>query len=101
MIGDSFSCVEAGSPTDRAGRTELRRIGDTEYCVTEVIEGAAGSIYTQYAYMMERGGEIIILTFSLQFVQCANYGEPEKTACEQEREAFDPDQLIRQITFLN
>lgn len=90
----TFSCTEAGSQTGRAGETKKIIIHTHTYCVTTSTEGAAGSIYTQYAYARAKGDKTQILTFSLRFVQCGNYPEEEKTACESERSTFSIDTLI-------
>jgi len=89
IVGASFSCTEGGQAGDRAGVTRLRTIDGHAYCVTEVTEGAAGSVYTQYAYAAERDGKTVIMTFSLRAEQCGNYDEPKKTECETERANFD------------
>lgn len=94
LIEGPFECTEAGEETARAGRTELETIGGRRYCVTRVTEGAAGSIYTSYAYAFETDGDVAILTFSARAVQCGNYDEPQKTECEAERAAFDPGAMI-------
>lgn len=92
-----FACTEGGSQTARAGVTSRRVIEGRVYCVTAVSEGAAGSIYTMYAYAFEKGGKVLILTFSLRAVQCANYDEPERQACETERASFDEGPVIDRI----
>lgn len=94
---EGYECTEAGSTTDRAGRTETRTINGREYCVTEVEEGAAGSVYTQYAYMTTSGEETFTLTFSTRSVQCGNYDEIERLACERERAGFSLDTLVEQM----
>lgn len=91
----SYSCLEAGSETERAGRTEERVLDGSRYCVTTIAEGAAGSVYRQYVYAFAENDRTAYLTFSLRFPQCGNYGEPEKSLCEEEQAAFDPDTLIR------
>jgi hypothetical protein len=96
IINEAFSCTEAGNSTERAGATEMRTINGRNYCVTEVVQGAAGSIYTQYAYAYEKDGKTNILTFSLRFSQCGNYDEPSKSECENERQTFNPDDLLDQ-----
>lgn len=90
-----FTCNEVGTPEERAGKTERRSIDGREYCITEVVEGAAGSVYTQYAFST-RGGDntLEIATFSIQEVQCGNYSEPEMTECEREQDAFNIDEVI-------
>lgn len=97
MLGDSFSCTEAGSEIARAGRTEMHTMNGHSYCVTKQSEGAAGSIYTQYAYAFPDGNGTAILTFTLRAVQCANYDDPKKTECENERAAFNPDGTLDRI----
>lgn len=94
VIEGPFECTEAGEETSRAGRTELETIGGRRYCVTRVAEGAAGSIYTSYAYAFEMGGDVAILTFSARAVQCGNYDEPQRSACDAERAAFDPGAVV-------
>lgn len=92
-----FECTEAGNEIERAGRTELRRVDDRAYCVTKLAEGAAGSVYTQYAYAFEKAGKVSIFTFSTRAVQCANYDDPQKSMCEGERETFDIDGVIDRV----
>lgn len=93
-LNQVFSCTEGGSEIAVAGQTAKQTINGTEYCVTKESEGAAGSIYTMYAYAFGRNGKTDILTFSLRFVQCANYDEPKKTECERERSSFSIDDTV-------
>jgi tryptophan-rich sensory protein len=97
VLAKSFTCTTAGSEIERAGRTEQATINGRAYCVTKESEGAAGSIYTNYAYAFAAGNNTVILTFSLQAVQCANYDDPQKSACEKERAIFDVSPVIDQI----
>ena len=102
VLNELFTCNEAGSETARAGKTEKRLIDNREYCRTSIVEGAAGSIYTQYAYAFplystgstQADRKTAIFTFSLRAVQCANYNDPQKTECENERSAFDLDSTV-------
>ena len=97
VLGKKLSCTVAGSATSTAGATMKRTINGTPYCVTTETEGAAGSIYNNYAYAMENGGKTYIFTFSTRSVQCANYDDPQKTECEQERASFNIDNVIDSI----
>ncbi len=97
LAEEGYSCSEAGEVIERTGRTEERTINGLQYCVTEIEEGAAGSVYTQYVYMTEREGEVFVLTFSTRRVECGNYDEAEKTVCERERAGFDLDALVDQM----
>lgn len=97
LLEGPLECTEAGSETARAGRTELAEIDGRRYCVTRVTEGAAGSIYTSYAYAFEKDGRVAILTFSARAVQCGNYDEPQKSECDADRAAFDPDEIMAEV----
>ncbi len=97
ITSGSFSCLEAGSEIGRAGKTEKRMVGNRMYCLTRESEGAAGSVYTMYAYITEKQGRLITLTFSLRAPQCDNYDDPQKTECKNERETFDIDGVVDRI----
>ncbi len=75
-------------------KEEQRVINGSTYCVSSVAEGAAGSTYTTYEYVTPKGSKILILTFILRSVQCANYNNPEKSECEAERKAFNLDAFV-------
>jgi hypothetical protein len=97
VLNEPFTCTNAGSPEARAGRSETRVINGRTYCVTEVVGAAAGSVYKMFAYATEKNSKTAILTFTIREVQCGNYDEPEKTACEKERKDFNLDQLVDQM----
>lgn len=94
-----FTCVETGQETARTGQTAKKTINGWNYCVTKITEGAAGSTYTQYSYTTDINSNILIFTFSLRYPQCANYDYPQKTACENEENTFNIDNLVHQIIF--
>ena len=105
VINEPFVCTEGGSEIMTAGQTLKQVINGRNYCVTKESEGAAGSIYTQYAYAIladlnnlpQEGNATVIFTFSLRMVQCANYDDPQKIACETERASFNIDPIVDQI----
>lgn len=97
ILDEEFSCTEAGSETDRAGGTEIKIINNNVYCVTTVTEGAAGSIYRQYAYASDFNNKTLIFTFSLRFPQCANFDDSQRQECEDEYNNFDLDGLVDSI----
>lgn len=92
---DDFVCTKAGAVVDRAGLTEPRIIDGSEFCVTEIAEGAAGSEYRQFAYAFSSPSlnKVFIYTFSARLVQCLNYDEPEATICAEDQASFDPDEI--------
>ena len=94
VLAGPYTCTQAGTATQRAGATSEKVVGIHKYCVTEIIEGAAGSTYTQYAYAFPKDEQILIFTFSTRAPQCGNYDEVEKSKCESERTTFKLDDLI-------
>lgn len=97
VIAEPYACGEAGRPEERAGETKKIAVNDREYCRTVVIEGAAGSRYSQYAYAFARGDQTAVMTFTTQAPNCGNYDDPERTACEAEQSKFDMDKLADRI----
>lgn len=94
VLNEPYPCTEAGEETARAGKTEKRLVDNREYCRTSIVEGAAGSIYTQYAYAFPKDNKTVIFTFTTRATQCGNYDEVERKACEGERETFDLDSIV-------
>lgn len=97
ITGDPFSCIEKGQENTITGQTTKEVINGRDYCVTKSVEGAAGSIYIQYAYATEVEDKVLYFTFTLQAVQCGNFDTEEKNACEAERTTFNLDSLVDQI----
>ncbi len=98
VINGPLSCTEAGTATSTAGVTKQQTINGRVYCVTTETQGAAGSIYYQYAYASQMpDGRVAILTFTAQYPQCVNYPEPKQTECKNEEASFDINPTIDQI----
>jgi hypothetical protein len=97
VSADPFSCPETPATESVSARVSRRLVADQVYCLSAVSEGAAGSVYTDYTYTTEKDGKLITVTFTLRAVQCYNYDDPQKTACEKERETFDLDSVVDQI----
>ena len=97
VITEPFNCINAGSEIMRAGRTEQRTVDNRVYCRTTESEGAAGSIYNNYAYAFQKSNKVVILTFTTRMVQCDNYDDPQKTECKNERVAFHIDSIVDKI----
>jgi hypothetical protein len=77
--------------------TAKRRIDGRIYCIESTSEGAAGTIYTQYAYSTIKNGSLITVSCVIRYPQCINYNEPQRTECAKERETFDLDKIISYI----
>lgn len=97
LLPQAFGCKESGSEVLPQGQTRQKTIQNISYCVTQESEGAAGSIYTKYTYAVAKDAQTVKLSFTLRAVQCGNYDEPQKTACESERASFDIDALSDKI----
>lgn len=97
LVDEAFVCKESGSEILPQGQSSQKTIENVEYCVTQESEGAAGSVYTKYTYAFANNEKTVKLSFTLRMVQCANYDEPKKSACETERKNFDVDELSHKI----
>jgi len=97
-LGTPFSCTEGGdSEAIPAGMTRKVVVNGNTYCSTRQLGAAAGSRYTMYAYVFEKGGKVYAATFSTRAPECGNYDESQKAACEAERNSFSIDSLFDQI----
>ena len=94
-----YVCNLAGTDESMvvSGKTEKHTVGRNEYCVTAQSEGAAGSTYTTYHYLVAHDKGTIGFDFTVQYVQCGNYNETEKKACEAERAIFSIDSYVNQL----
>jgi len=92
-----IDCKITSSESDLLSRTVKRRIDGRIYCIESASEGAAGTIYTQYAYSAIKSGSLIMLSCVIRYPQCINYSEPYRTECANERETFDLDKIIGYI----
>jgi hypothetical protein len=97
VLAGTFTCSDSGSEITPMGQVQKKVVSGHTYCVTKESEGAAGSTYTLYTYAFQKGNKVMTLTFSLRFPQCANYDDPKKTECENERTAFDIDSVADRI----
>ncbi len=68
-----------------------------DFCETIQSGGAAGSTYNQYTYTFSKNNLNGVLNFTLRLVQCANYDDPQKSACENERQAFKADTFVASL----
>lgn len=92
-----YTCPETTDVTSEAGKTTQKTIEGRNYCVTEMMEGAAGSTYTQYAYATSWEDKLVFFTFSVRSSECGNYDKGEKMACEAERASFSIDSVVHKI----
>ena len=92
-----IDCKITSSESGLLTSTAKRRIDGRIYCIESTSEGAAGTIYTQYAYSTIKGGSLITVSCVIRYPQCMNYSEPQRTECANEREMFDLDKIIGYI----
>lgn len=101
----TFSFVEGESPC-RKGDTTQDTTGaiikeDTfngiNYCIVELNEGAAGSVYTEYQIIFSKGSDLLNMQFTLQRPQCGNYDGSEQSACAAAQDAFKVVELAASI----
>ncbi len=85
ISSDIFSCK---------GEIATIASSGTTYCIQTTSEGAAGTIFNSYSYTYQKKDKVVKFTFTLGFPQCANYDDPNKTACKYEQNNFDLNKLI-------
>jgi len=88
-----FTCDQAGTSVGPNGKTTIDVVNNNEYCVNVQSEGAAGSVYTTYSYAFPEDSKTLTLDFTLRSPQCANYPDPQMTACSNEESSFNVDQI--------
>ncbi len=92
-----LTCDEQGNQITENGKTTQKKIDNNDYCITAMSEGAAGSTYTTYTYVTPINNQLATTVFTLRFVQCENYDEPNRSACLTERANFSVDGLAHGI----
>ncbi len=92
-----IDCTITSSENALLTSTAKRRIDGRIYCIESTSEGAAGTIYTQYAYSTIKGGSLITVSCVIRYPQCINYSEPQRAECTNECEPFDLDKIIGTI----
>ena len=78
-------------------KTVKRKIDGRIYCIESTNEGAAETIYTQYAYFTLKNGNLITVSCVIRYPQCMNYSEPYNSECANEHEPFNLDKIISLI----
>jgi hypothetical protein len=92
-----FSCETTSPASSLPNVVTEPTIDNRVYCVTAVVEEAAGSAYITYTYATEENEKIISLDFVLRYPRCINYDDSQKTECQIELDSFDLDGLVGQI----
>ena len=89
-----IECDETPSESSLPLRISKREINNRKYCIGASSEGAAGSVYTQYAYTTVIGGNVYSVRFIARYPNCDNYPDNERAQCKTERETFNLDNLV-------
>lgn len=86
--------------TNQASSLPLRisksEINGQKYCIGAFSEGAAGSVYTEYAYATVIKDNVYLILFTARYPNCSNYPNQQKMECETERVDFNLDDIIDQ-----
>ncbi len=89
-----IECNETPSESSLPLRISKREISGRKYCIGASSEGAAGSVYTQYAYTTVIGDNVYSVRFVARYPNCDNYPDNERAQCKTERETFNLDNLV-------
>lgn len=87
---NSYSC-DTGGPYSQ--QTTEKVIDGVTYCIKTENEGAAGTTYKTITYTTSEKTS----TFTLRYVSCGNYGDPEKADCLRNQSAFDLDKIVSSL----
>jgi hypothetical protein len=96
-LGQDYACLSAGTTTARTGKTEEKKIKDTNSCVTIVENQVGSSTVTQYAYVFAVASGTEVFTFSTEAASCDGLKLTQKLACETDQSLFDPDSVALQL----
>lgn len=91
-----IQCQETPLESSLPLRLIKKEMGGHDYCIGISSEGAAGSVYSQYAYATLINDNVYLVQFVARFNNCANYPEAEMSRCQAERESFDINALVAQ-----
>lgn len=89
-----IECNEAPLESSLPLRISKKEINGQKYCIGASSEGAAGSVYTQYAYTTVIENNVYLVQFVARYPNCSNYPDKERKECETERENFNLDNLV-------
>lgn len=89
-----IECSETPQESSLPLRVSKKEINGQKYCVIASSEGAAGSVYTQYAYTTVIDGQVYSVIFLARYVNCSNYPDQKWQECEAERTSFNLDNLV-------
>jgi hypothetical protein len=92
-----IECDETNLESSLPLRISQKELNGHKYCMAAFSEGAAGSVYTEYAYSTVIDNNVYSVQFVARYPSCSNYPTEEKLQCERERESFDLDNLVSQV----
>ena len=92
----TFTCP-ADTSTSSPARITREVINGRTYCMSLESEGAAGSVYSTYAFTTSKDDKLVTVSFTLRAPNCANYDDPQRVACESERASFNINDIIDRI----
>ncbi|MDD4358509.1 MAG: hypothetical protein PHY30_01690 [Candidatus Pacebacteria bacterium] len=95
--GNQMICPETSPESSLPQRVMKKTINGNDYCVSALSEGAAGTIYTEYAYSRIINNRVVSLDFVLKYPQCGNYPQELRMECKTEREIFNLDNIVDKI----
>jgi hypothetical protein len=75
-------------------QTVEKEINGRKYCVTDVYDGAAGSVYHTYTYMTALPTGTRTATFTLRYQNCGVYDETQISQCHTAQNTFNLDVIV-------
>jgi hypothetical protein len=92
----TYSCDVGKGNSDMDERTIQKVINGKTYCIYSNSDGAAGSIYYSYTYTTAGSSSVDIKTtsFTLRYVNCGVYSDPQMTQCKTAQSGFNLDTIV-------
>ena len=90
----AIECTETPLESSLPLRISKKEINGQKYCIGAFSEGAAGSVFTEYAYTTVISDNVYLVQFIARYPNCSNYPDQERRECETERENFNLDNLV-------
>lgn len=100
LVDPNFVCEELQQIKTSSGYGNQKEVmvNNHKYCVITGTEGAAGTFYTTYKYIIDKDGKQLNLEFILRFSNCGAASNDAKVKeCEKEEKNFNPTELVDQI----
>jgi len=97
IIENSSVGYTCSNSTSAMSTTISRMVNGRTFCVTTMSEGAAGSTFKTMTYVVANGTGIKSTNFTLRYVNCGAYEEPQLSECNSAKSGFNLDDIVESL----